>query len=196
MKLAFGAKVIFDGLSLELRSGRITAAVGANGSGKSTLLKLAGQFIRPDAGSIKAFENDRELDRAKFRKKIAALAPSMSLYARLTAEENLRFFVGLRGKTLETIEPIFNRVGLSIDDAKKFVGEYSTGMVQRLKFAIVLSSDADVWLLDEPGSNLDDAGREMILDEIKRGATEGKMILSATNDPNEAEIADEKIILG
>ena len=142
-------KLIFDGLTTELVSGRVTAVVGVNGSGKSTLLRLAGRFIEPEAGSIKAFDGDKELLRAEYRSRIAALAPTMNLYDRLTAEENIKFFAGLRNAAIDDLDGLFDRVGLKVGDGKKFVGEYSTGMKQRLKFAIVLAAGADVWLLDE-----------------------------------------------
>ncbi|MBR1579349.1 MAG: ABC transporter ATP-binding protein [Selenomonadaceae bacterium] len=193
--LAFGRLVVFDGLTVEFSSGRSTAIVGSNGAGKSTLLKLAGQFTEPDAGSVKAFDGATELLRADFRKRLAMVSPTMSLYARLTGEENLKFFAGLRGVGIDDVGGLFERVGLASGDGKKFVGEYSTGMAQRLKLAILLSTGADVWLLDEPGANLDEAGRSMVLSEIERAAGEGKLILLATNDPIEASAADERLSL-
>ncbi len=193
--LSFGDRKLFDGLSLEMSGGTITAVVGANGSGKSTFLKLAGQFIRPDAGSSRAFDGERELNRAEFRKRTAATAPTMRLYERLTAEENLLFFSKLRGAAIDDVDAIFKRVGLSSVDRRKLVGEFSTGMVRRLKFAILLTVDADVWLLDEPGANLDDAGKAIVISEILRAAGEGKLILLATNDPNEAAISERVIRL-
>ena len=67
-------------------------------------------------------------------------------------------------------------------------------MRQRLKFAILLSVDADIWLLDEPTANLDDAGRESFFKEIQAAALD-KIILLATNDKSEENICDEIIRL-
>ncbi len=195
VRLAFGRAVLFDGLTATFESGRTTAIVGANGAGKSTLLKLAGQFLEPDAGSIKAFDGDRELLHAELRRRTAALAPTMNLYDRLTATENLRFFAGLRDVTVDDLDGLFARVGLTAEDEKKLVVEYSTGMKQRLKFAIVLAVGADLWLLDEPGANLDEAGRSMMLKEIARAVGERKLVLLATNDPSEEAAADDLIRL-
>ena len=196
VSLTFGNRRLFYGLTAEFVSGRIAAILGANGSGKSTLLKLAGQFIEPDGGAITAFDGDRELDRAEFRRRLAATAPAMNLYARLTAEENLQFFSKMRGAAIDDVDALFERVGLKRDDRKKFVGEFSTGMLQRLKFAILPAAGADVWLLDEPGANLDEGGRSMMLEETKRAASEGRLIMLATNDPIEAAIADDQLRLG
>ena len=185
--LAFGAHKIFDGLNLSLDGGKVIGVTGANGSGKSTLLKLAGKIINPDSGTVTFDAN----------KKIAAVSPEMKLYDGLTASENLKFFARLRGKVLsdETIFELGRRTGL---DMKTFGDErtenFSTGMRQRLKFAILLAVDADIWLLDEPTANLDDTGRENFFAEIQAAKSE-KIILLATNDKLEAEICDEIIRL-
>jgi len=71
----------------------------------------------------------------------------------------------------------------------------STAWAQRLKIAVLLGCEADVWLLDEPGANLDEAGRRMIRAEMKRGAAEGRLVLLATNDAGEEAEADEVIRL-
>ena len=73
-------------------------------------------------------------------------------------------------------------------------GTFSTGMRQRLKFAVLLSVDADIWLLDEPTANLDDDGREKLFSEVQ-AAKPDKIILLATNDKAEVEICDEVIRL-
>ena len=72
--------------------------------------------------------------------------------------------------------------------------DFLIGMRQRLKFAILLSVDADIWLLDEPTANLDDAGREKFFTEIQ-AAKSDKIILLATNDKLEEKICDEIIRL-
>ena len=185
--LSFGQRALFKNISPELRGGKVIGITGANGSGKSTFLKLAGQIIKPDSGSVTL----------PAEKKIAAVSPEMKIYDDLTATENLKFFSRLRGKVLtaEKILELGSRVGL---DIKTFgdvrAGNFSTGMRQRLKFAILLSVDADIWLLDEPTANLDDDGREKFFYEV-RAATSTKIILLATNDKAEVEICDEIIQL-
>ncbi|MBQ7723205.1 MAG: ABC transporter ATP-binding protein [Selenomonadaceae bacterium] len=187
VSLSFGRHELFKNLSLNLRGGKVIGITGANGSGKSTFLKLAGKIIRPDSGAV-TFPAE---------KKIAAVAPEMKIYDNLTAEENLFFFAKLRGQTL-TAEKIFElgeRVGLDMKTFGNVRAEnFSTGMRQRLKFAILLSVDADIWLLDEPTANLDDDGREKFFSEIQ-AAKSDKIILLATNDKAEENICDEIIQL-
>lgn len=187
VSLSFGRRDLFKNISLNLRSGKIIGVIGANGAGKSTFLKLAGKIIRPDSGAVKLLDG----------KTIAAVAPEMKIYDNLTAAENLFFFAKLRGKTLtaENILALGERVGLDLKTFGKTRAEnFSTGMRQRLKFAILLSVDADIWLLDEPTANLDGDGREKFFHEL-RGAKTDKIILLATNDKAEEKICDEIISL-
>lgn len=198
VSLAFAENKIFENLSLELNAGKIIVVTGANGSGKSTFLKLTGQFIQPDSGIIMAFNNvNVKITHIDFRYKIAAVSPSINFYSGLTAVENINFFVGLRNIILNDgqIENIFKRVGLDLSCKNKYAGNFSTGMIQRLKLAILLAVDADVLLLDEPCSNLDEEGKKNFFAEIKQAAEIGKLILLATNDEEEVKIGDEIIHL-
>lgn len=188
VSLKFNNQEIFTNFSVEISEGKIFAITGKNGSGKSTFLKLAGKILKPDSGEINFSSN----------LKVAAVAPEMKIYENLSAIENLKFFAKLREKNL-TIENIFE-LGLRTSlDLKKFgniqVQNFSTGMKQRLKFAILLSVDADIWLLDEPTANLDDEGKNIFYAEIKNGRLAEKIILLATNDNSDIKICDEIILL-
>ena len=196
---SFGGRPLFDRLDAKIRGGVITAVTGPNGSGKSTFLRLAGHLLRPDSGKVIVKCDDSELRRASYRDRLGIVTPELRFYPRLTAYENMTFFLGLRGKTLtvDTYRVLLNRVGLDETAIRgKFAGAFSTGMRQRLKFAVLLASGADVWLLDEPAANLDAAGRAMILREARQAAASGAVVLWATNDAGEEENADEVIRLG
>ena len=187
VSLSFARRELFKNISLELCGGKIIGITGANGAGKSTFLKLAGKIIRPDSGSVTLPAD----------KKIAALSPEMKIYDGLTATENLKFFARLRGRTLTAaqIAELGRRVGLDMETFGDTRAEnFSTGMNQRLKFAILLSVDADIRLLDEPTANLDDDGREKFFAEIQADKSD-KITLLATNDKTEVELCDEIIQL-
>ena len=185
--LSFGKRALFENVTLNLRGGKIIGVTGINGVGKSTFLKLAGKIISPDSGAVTLPENFS----------IAAVSPEIKIYDGLTVAENLKFFAHLRGKTL-TVEKIFElgeRVGLNMKTVGSTRTEnLSTGMRQRLKFAILLSVDADIWLLDEMTANLDDDGRRKFFAEVQ-AAKQKKIILLATNDTAEVEICNEVIRL-
>ena len=61
--------------------------------------------------------------------------------------------------------------------------------------AVLLAAQADIWLLDEPGANLDEAGRAMVAREVRTAARQNVLVALATNDPGEEALADEIIAL-
>ena len=181
---SFHGRQIFGPLSAKLHSGRITAVTGCNGSGKSTFLKVS------DADGV--------LKQAALREHLAMVTPELRFYDRLTARENMDFFLGLRGLSLTdaAYRQLLERVELSFKAANAaYTGEFSTGMRQRLKMAVLLAAQADIWLLDEPGANLDEAGRAMVAREVRAAAQQNVLVALATNDPGEEALADEIIAL-
>ncbi len=196
--LSFGSHVLFDSLNTTLSSGQITMVTGHNGSGKSTFLQLAAKFITPDTGKVVAMDDGTLIQKEAFRSRLAMVTPELKLYAKLTAEENLRFLLGLRelNPSIYEIHQLWERVGLKWEEiCNTFVSKLSTGMRQRVKLAMLLAADADVWILDEPCANLDASGLQLVIKEARQAASDGKLILWATNDPREEAAADAIIHL-
>lgn len=193
----FGSRVLFGGLSAKVPAGRVTAVTGTNGSGKSTLLRIAGGLLRPTEGEAAVLEAGRALKKEELASRLAMVTPELSLYPRLTPRENMTFFLGVRGVSIsnDEYEALLMRVGLKAKEMARLTGALSTGMRQRLKLAIVVASGAGLWLLDEPGANLDEAGRSMVLREARAAAEAGALVLMATNDRREEAAADGCISL-
>ena len=194
----FGDHAVLENVSCTLEGGRIVAITGRNGSGKSTFLRLAGHLLRPSEGRVVVTTGDAPLTRDGLRRHLGLLAPELALSPELTGMENLDFLAGLRGRALTDDEKtaLCERVGLAPEDARKRARACSTGQRQRLALAILLASGADLWLLDEPGANLDEAGRETVRREARAAAERGALVIIATNDAGEAAWADEVIELG
>jgi heme exporter protein A len=115
----------------------------------------------------------------------------LSLYDHLTAEENLKFFASVAGDrvTGKEINNLLKGVGLEgrgLDD----VAGYSSGMKQRLKYAVALLNKPAFLFLDEPTSNLDEAGKKIVTEIIERYRTES-IIVIATNEKQEYGLAGE-----
>jgi len=194
----FHGRWVFGPLDCSLMAGRITAITGKNGSGKSTFLKLAGHFLLPTQGEITVMAGNEKLKGETLRRHMAMVTPELRFYDRLTARENLDFLLGLRGIHLAEVayRALLERVGLPEQNiCHSFVGEFSTGMSQRLKIAALLAVRADIWLLDEPGANLDEAGQLMVAREVEAAKKRGVLVAIATNDPREEALADEIIAL-
>lgn len=188
----FEGREVLQDLTYSFHGGSVTAIAGANGSGKSTLLRLAARLMLPTSGTIDTFRDGTPVKGAEYRSMLAMATPEMELYTRLTVRENLAFLLGARGAMCEEecLQELLTRVGLSAEVLPRMAGQLSTGMRQRVRLAVVLGSDAAIWLLDEPGLALDEHGRDLLMNEVRRAAERGRLILWATNDRQEREAAD------
>ena len=188
----FEGREVLHQLTCSFQGGRVTAVAGANGSGKSTLLRLASRLMLPTSGTVDTFWNGAPVKGAEYRRLLALATPEMELYTRLTVRENLTFLLGARGIASDddTMAALLERVGLPREVLPRMTGQLSTGMRQRVRLAVVLGIDAEVWLLDEPGLALDERGRALLMNETRAAAKRGRLILWATNDREEREAAD------
>lgn len=93
---SFAGRRVIDRVRAEAHSGSITAVTGANGSGKSTLLRLAAKLLLPDEGRVIVKDGEQELRRETYRQRLALVTPDFHVYPKLTARENLDFFLGFR----------------------------------------------------------------------------------------------------
>ncbi len=193
---SFGTRRVFKDINLEVKPGQCCGVVGPNGSGKSTLLKIAAGLLSPTSGRITFFASDKEVSFENARQNLFWIAPDLEFYGELTALENLLLFARIRGlkKSKSEITEQINRVGLTQREHDQ-VASYSTGMKQRLKFALALVSEPEILLLDEPGSNLDQQGVEFVDGFIKQVKSKTALCL-ATNNPNETRYADFLVTLG
>jgi len=188
----FGERKVITSLNLELRQGESVAITGPNGSGKTTLLKLLLSLLRPSSGKVTYFDNDRVLSQEELRHRISFVSPYLSLYDQLSAEENLQFFTAVRGGNItgKEIDSLLLRVGLE-GRGMDLVSDYSTGMKQRLKYAVALSNKPDFLLIDEPSSGLDDSGKAMMTALIEEYRS-GSIIIIATNEKEEYNLASRQ----
>ena len=188
----FEGREVLHQLTHSFHGGRVTAIAGANGSGKSTLLRLAARLMLPSSGTVETFLDGAPVTGAGYRRLLAMATPEMELYTRLTVRENLIFLLSARGGSCEEtyLQELLARVGLPAEVLPRMTGQLSTGMRQRVRLAVVFGVDAEVWLLDEPGLALDEHGRALLLSETRAAAKRGRLILWATNEPEERKAAD------
>lgn len=187
----YGDKTLYQNLTYTISAGSCTCITGNNGSGKSTLLKIIAGILKPTKGKIVPKLAHTTISLNDYRTYIGMVSPEMRMYDNLTAIENIQFFTGIMEQSHSTdlLHKALNTVGLA-DAKEKLVKTFSTGMKQRLKLAVLLASDQPVWLLDEPSSNLDEEGRQLVGKCIHEGLTKKKTIVIATNDPLEVSYAE------
>ena len=192
----FGARKVFSKIDFDLKIGQSLAIVGSNGSGKSTLLKVLLSLLIPSRGSVSFLNNGEPMSESEIRDAISFVSPYLNQYDSLTAEENLKFFATVAGDQItgREINDLLARVGLE-GRGMDFVGGYSSGMKQRLKYAVALLNSPKFLFLDEPTSNLDEAGKKIVfdlIDEYRKNA----IVLIATNEKEEYSLAEQVCKLG
>ncbi len=188
----FGPRQVLKDVSFSLTVGDSLAVIGKNGSGKTTLLRILAGLMIPTRGKAIFAHDSQTLDRAAVRQRLSYVGPELALYDALTAAENLCFFGKMRGISLdnELIVKIMDMVGLAgrEDD---FYRAYSSGMKQRLKYAVALLNDPTYLLLDEPTANLDEEGKQIVSQIIARQKENGILIV-ATNEQEEYGFAEKQ----
>lgn len=191
----FEDRVVFSGLSFDL-SGASLAVTGPNGSGKTTLLRILAGLLTPTSGRADVILDGRALPRADVRRAVGLASPDARLYPELTPRENLVFLARARGVANAECRAAgaLREVGLE-SRADDPVGGLSSGLRQRAALAAAILHNPGILLLDEPSTNLDESGIDMLHAIIRKRAGSGIVVI-ATNDPTEANLAAERIELG
>lgn len=193
---AFNRKVVFKNLTFNHESG-VLGIAGANGSGKSTLLQCLAFLQKPNAGLFEWMNDGEIISRAEFRSHIGFIAPYINLYPNLTLTENLMFILRAGGVKdfIERVNEVIEQFDLGNIQHQE-LKTLSTGQRQRVKLASAIIRNPTILLLDEPGSNLDDKGFELVSSLIKTQREKGTLLLLASNDAREISLCDEVLTLG
>lgn len=173
-------KKIFTKLGLSVSVGSALIVTGKNGSGKTSLLKIIAGISKPDEGTISWGGEDIENFRDDFNGDSQFLGHKNFLKQELTVEENLQFYSRLNNTqtALQSALTYFNLTDL----ADVMVKKLSAGWQKRVMLAKLMACPATVWILDEPSSNLDKEGREILINLIKTRVREEGLVIIATHD--------------
>lgn len=192
----FNERLIFKDIQFELQSRQSLAITGQNGSGKTTLVRIISGLLSPTNGKIEFFNNNKEVNIQEIYSFIGLVGPYLQLYHNLTAMENLVFFSKIRGlganrSKIFELTKLLGLKGRELD----LVKNYSSGMLQRLKYAFALLHSPEILLVDEPTSNLDEKGVEIIYDILKNQMQDNILVV-ATNNPEESQFGQKNIHVG
>jgi ABC-2 type transport system ATP-binding protein len=196
------ATTVVSGVSFSANAGEFLGLLGPNGAGKTTLLKMLSTLIIPDEGGATVEGYDVVRDASAVRELVApCLAMERSLYHRLTARQNLEVYADLQGLTRREratrVDDALRAVSLH-DTGEKMVGQFSSGMLQRLLIARALLTKPKLLLLDEPTRSLDPISarefRSFLREELAR--QRGCAVILATHNAEEAfELCDRVAVL-
>jgi ABC-type multidrug transport system ATPase subunit len=141
-------ETVLSGIDLEVPSGAVFGLLGQNGAGKTTLLKLLLGLLKPQTGTISLLGKTPK-DKIVFHQ-LGSVIEGPHLYHHLTGRQNLELFGIYRQVGKKQIDLILAQIGLS-KQADKKVGQYSTGMKQRLAIGLALLSDPALLILAGSG---------------------------------------------
>ena len=178
-------KKIFENINLSLAPGNITILKGKNGSGKTTLLKALLNIIEPSFGSIYWKGKLLKKNLYDFYNNVTYIADTTSSLRKLSIKDNIniwkKFFVSkINDAQIETALKT-----LKLDNyLNKKVVELSFGETKKLEFLRLIIENKNVWILDEPLSNLDEDSIELIKQTFAdHCAKEGSIIFSSHQNP-------------
>ncbi len=194
IKKVFNRRTVFDNVSFSISSQQTLLITGRNGSGKSTLVKIISDVLSPTDGTITVREGEKALPENRCEL-LGLVSPYLQLYEEFSAEENLYYTIALRGKKadLTHIRVLLTKVFL-LNRKDDPVRTYSSGMKQRLKYAFALAHAPHILILDEPTSNLDTEGIQMVKEIMDEHRKQGILIV-ATNDLSDVDRFDFQVDL-
>ena len=178
-------KKIFENINLSLTPGNITILKGKNGSGKTTLLKTILNIIEPSFGSIYWRGKLLKKNLYDFYNHVTYIADTTSSLKKLTIKDNIsiwkKFFISKINDA--QIETVLKKLELDNYLDKK-VGTLSFGETKKLEFLRLIIENKNVWILDEPLSNLDEDSIELLKQTFEDHCSkEGSIIFSSHQNP-------------
>ena len=186
-------------LSLEIEKGTFSVVYGKSGSGKSTLLMMIGGMMTPDIGSVIVGGQDLYTlsgrKRNKFRKQsVGFMFQRFHLLPYFTVYENIALPLAMNkvSDISDKVSDITNMLGIA-DRMKHYPAELSIGQQQRVAMAKALVNNPDIILADEPTGNLDSENGDIVVEQLRSVAGNGKIVIAVTHDLSLLDCADNKI---
>jgi heme exporter protein A len=191
-----GDRHVLKGVSLNLRPRQLLHVSGPNGTGKTTLLRVVCGLLRPEQGQVSWLGTSIASVRTEYQAALAYASHEPALKADLTALENLRFAVGLKRRvTLDELRASLERTGVgACADLPARV--LSAGQRRRVAMSRVLAMSASLWLLDEPFTNLDAAGTDLMAGLLQAHVEQGGAALVVAHHDLKMDVDMRRLDLG
>ena len=187
----FGAKTAVDHVSLTLEKGHVYAMLGPNGSGKTTWMKMAAGLIKPTSGEVLFQGRPVSIES---RGHVAYMSTEPYFYTWMSAKDVGRYYADFFSDfSWDRYRSLLQRMQLSEDLKTKAL---SSGMMAKLKIAVTMARDAQVYMLDEPFNGIDLLTRDEIRECILEYATSEKLLLLSSHLVEEMEaVADRAVYI-
>ncbi len=187
----FDDKQILNDINITIPRGKIIGLLGKNGTGKTTLIKLINDLLTPTSGEVLI---NGEKPGIASKKIISYLPERTYLDKEMTITEVFKYFEEFYDNfDIQRAEKLLKDLNLNIDT---HISKMSKGMQEKLQLILVMSRDAELYILDEPLGGVDPATRDYILDTILSNFNEGASVLISTHLISDIErILDEVIFI-
>lgn len=190
----FNNEWIFKNINLRFEAGTHTGIVGANGSGKSTLLQCISGFLTTSEGKIHYHNRDSSsVEIEKIYRHVSIAAPYLFQDEWLTFREAVEIQTKFKPlKAHISVDNVIDRSGLSASQ-HKFLRQFSSGMKQRVRLVLAILADSALLMLDEPLSNLDDAGARWFQELMQHECSNRTVIICSNHHAAELATVSNRI---
>ncbi len=187
----FGSKTAVDHVSVQLEAGHVYAMLGPNGSGKTTWMKMAAGLIKPTSGQMLFKGEPVGIDS---RRHVAYMSTEPYFYQWMSVKDvGVYYSDFFEDYSAERYQSLLKKMELT-EDMK--VRSLSSGMTAKLKIAVTMARDAEVYMLDEPFNGIDLLARDEIRASILQYAGRDKLMLMSSHLVEEMEaIADRALFI-
>ena len=190
----YGNYPALAGATLQVQRGEIVLLRGPNGAGKSTVLRLCAGLVPLARGRASVLGHDVAVDREAIRRRVGLLGHANGLFLDLTARENLTFWSNMVGASRSECDEAMDRMGLTGALGDRRVVNLSAGQKRRVALASLVVRRAELWLLDEPHTSLDERGRDELDAVLREAATSGATIVLASHEVERARTLSSRVV--
>ncbi len=192
----YGAHTAVDSVSFTVEPGTVTGFLGPNGAGKSTTMRMLVGLTPPTSGSASML-GVPYASLGNPGRRVGVLLDASAQHPGRTGREVLSLGATVMGLPRNRVDEMLDLVGLTPEEARRRVGDYSLGMRQRLGIGHALLGDPEVLILDEPANGLDPGGIHWMRGLLRRFVDRGGSVLLSSHLLHEVEVvADELVIIG
>ena len=178
-------------VDLAIAPGETVAILGPNGAGKTTTIEMVLGLTRPDSGTVTLF--GKSPAQAVAAGAVGGMLQTGALVQYLSVRELVTMVASVYPRPLP-VEQAMRLAGVT-EFAERRTNKLSGGQTQRVRFAIALVSNPDLFMLDEPTAAVDVEGRREFWASIRAVAAEGKTVIFATHYLEEADAYADRIVL-
>jgi len=195
LRKVYGHTVAVDGIDFQVKPGHVTGFLGPNGAGKSTTMRMILGLDLPTSGTV-TVGGRRYQGTVWPLHEVGALLDARAVHPGRSAYNHLHSLAAADGIARQRVDEVLDQVGLT-SVARKRVGGFSLGMLQRLGIAGALLGDPGTLLFDEPVNGLDPDGILWIRTLMRKLAAEGRTVFVSSHLMSEMALtADHLLVIG